>query len=86
MLADNRASFEIEGERPPRNRLERWGRAVVQAGKHALTLEEIVRLHGSSSKTSGSFIQAFGQMAFFWVSETMRIIRCLSSSTPDPTT
>ncbi|WP_108522615.1 Fic family protein [Bradyrhizobium algeriense] len=45
LLADSRASFEIEGERPPRNRLERWGRAVVQAGKHALTLEEIVRLH-----------------------------------------
>jgi Fic family protein len=46
LLADSRASFEIEGEHPPRNRLERWGRAVVQAGKHALTLDEIVRLHG----------------------------------------
>jgi hypothetical protein len=45
LLADSRASFEIEGERPPRNRLERWGRAVLQAGKHKLTLEEIVRLH-----------------------------------------
>ena len=46
LLADSRASFEIEGERPPRNRLERWGRAVSQAGKNALSLEEIVRLHG----------------------------------------
>jgi hypothetical protein len=45
LLADSRASFEIEGERAPRNRLERWGRAVLQAGKHELTLEEIVRLH-----------------------------------------
>jgi hypothetical protein len=45
-LADTKASFEIEGERPPRNRLERWGRAVLQAGKHPLTMEEIVRLHG----------------------------------------
>src|SRR5262249_41103985 len=44
LLADSRASFEIEGERPPRNRLERWGRAVVQAGKNPLTLEEILRL------------------------------------------
>ena len=33
LLADSRASFEIEGEKPPRKRLERWGRAVVQAGK-----------------------------------------------------
>jgi hypothetical protein len=44
LLADSRASFEIEGERPPRNRLERWGRAVLQAGKNRLTLDEIVRL------------------------------------------
>jgi hypothetical protein len=45
LLADSRASFEIEGEKPSRNRLERWGRAVVQAGKNKLTLDEIVRLH-----------------------------------------
>jgi hypothetical protein len=45
LLADNRASFQIEGERPPRNRLERWGRAVLQAGKNKLTLDEILRLH-----------------------------------------
>lgn len=46
LLADSRASFEIEGERPLRNRLERWGRAVLQAGKHPLSLDEIVRLQG----------------------------------------
>lgn len=45
LRADNRASFQIEGERPPRNRLERWGRAVLQAGRNKLTLDEIVRLH-----------------------------------------
>lgn len=45
LLADSRASFEIEGERAPRSRLERWGRAVLQAGKNELTLEEIIRLH-----------------------------------------
>jgi hypothetical protein len=45
LLADSRASFEIEGERPPRNRLERWGRAVMQAGRSKLTLDEITRLH-----------------------------------------
>ncbi|MBK9169563.1 MAG: Fic family protein [Bryobacterales bacterium] len=46
LLADSRASFEIEGERPPRNRLERWGRAILQAGRNPLTLDEILRLHG----------------------------------------
>lgn len=44
LLADSRASFAIENERPPRNRLERWGRAVLQAGKNPLTLDEIIRL------------------------------------------
>lgn len=46
LLADSRASFEIEGERPPRNRLERWGRAVLQAGRNPLLLDELNRLHG----------------------------------------
>jgi Fic/DOC family len=46
LLADSRASFAIEGEKPPRNRLERWARAVQQAGKYPLTLDEIIRLHG----------------------------------------
>ncbi|MBI1268652.1 MAG: cell filamentation protein Fic [Cryomorphaceae bacterium] len=46
LLADSQASFQIEGERPPRNRIERWGRAVMQAGKHPLSLEELIRLHG----------------------------------------
>jgi Fic family protein len=45
LLADSRASFEIEGERPPRSRLERWGRAVMQAGRNQLTLDELNRLH-----------------------------------------
>jgi hypothetical protein len=44
LLADSRASFEIEGERPPRTRLERWGRAVLEAGRNPLTLDEILRL------------------------------------------
>jgi hypothetical protein len=46
LLADTRASFAIEGERPPRSRLERWGRAVMQAGRHPLTFDEVLRLHG----------------------------------------
>ena len=45
LLADSRASFQIEGERAPRNRLERWGRAVLQAGRNSLSIEEIIRLH-----------------------------------------
>lgn len=45
LLADSQASFAIEGERPPRERLESWIKAVKQAGKYPLSIEEIGRLH-----------------------------------------
>lgn len=45
LLADSQASFAIEGERPPQNRLERWGKAVLEAGHRELSLEEFERLH-----------------------------------------
>lgn len=44
LLADSQASYQIEGERPPRNRLERWMRAVNQAGRQPLSIEELERL------------------------------------------
>jgi hypothetical protein len=44
LLADSRASFVIEGESPPRTRLDRWGRAILEAGKNPLTLDEMLRL------------------------------------------
>lgn len=44
LLKDSRASFAIEGERPGKNRAERWGRAISQAGFYPLTLEELFRL------------------------------------------
>ncbi len=44
LLSDSQASYQIEGERPPRNRLERWMRAVAQAGKRPISVDELVRL------------------------------------------
>lgn len=44
LLKDSRASFAIEGERPGKNRAERWGRAISQAGFYPLSLEEFSRL------------------------------------------
>ena len=44
LLADSRASFEIEGERPPRNRLERWGAPSCRPARTRLTFDEILRL------------------------------------------
>ncbi len=45
LLADSRASFMIERESPMKSRLERWGRAVMEAGRHPLSLDEVMRLH-----------------------------------------
>lgn len=44
LLKDSRASFEIENERPTRNRIERWGKVIGEAGLHPLSIEEIERL------------------------------------------
>ena len=44
LLKDSRASFAIEGERPPQSRVQRWGHAIGQAGLHPLDVDELCRL------------------------------------------
>lgn len=39
LLADSQSTFEIEGERPPRDRLEHWGRSLGLAGKRELSID-----------------------------------------------
>lgn len=44
LLEDSKASYAIEGESPGHNRAERWGKAMGQAGKYALSHDEFLRL------------------------------------------
>ena len=44
LLKDSKSSYAIEGERPAHNRIQRWGRATCDAGRHALDEEELLRL------------------------------------------
>ena len=44
LLEDSKASFEIEGERPSRDRERRWGQAIDRAGNRELTVDELLRL------------------------------------------
>lgn len=44
LLKDSKASYAIEGESPPQNRAQRWGRAIGQAGQKQITTEEFARL------------------------------------------
>ena len=41
LLKDSKASYTIEGENPPHNRIERWGRAIGEAGKRKLSISEL---------------------------------------------
>lgn len=44
LLKDSRSSYAIEGERPPQNRIQRWGRVIGEAGKTPFDLDELLRL------------------------------------------
>lgn len=44
LLKDSKASYAIEGETPPENRAERWGKAIGQAGQKDLNKDELLRL------------------------------------------
>lgn len=44
LLKDSRSSYAIEGERAPQNRIQRWGRAIGEAGQRPIDLEELQRL------------------------------------------
>lgn len=44
LLKDSKASYAIEGEKPPQNRAQRWGRAIGQAGQKPITTDELIRL------------------------------------------
>ena len=41
LLKDSKASYTIEGEAPPHNRIERWGRVIGDAGKRKLSISEL---------------------------------------------
>ena len=44
LLKDSRSSYAIEGERPPQDRIQRWGRAIGEAGRQPLDRDELLRL------------------------------------------
>lgn len=44
LLKDSKSSYAIEGESPPQDRIQRWGRAIGEAGKQPLDLDELLRL------------------------------------------
>lgn len=44
LLKDSRSSFQIEGEHPPHDRIQRWGQAIGEAGRRLVDRAELERL------------------------------------------
>ena len=44
LLKDSKSSFAIENENPPHDRIQRWGRAIGEAGRRPIDLDELLRL------------------------------------------
>jgi hypothetical protein len=44
LLKDSKSSFEIEGEHPPQERIANWGRAIGEAGRKPIDLDELLCL------------------------------------------
>jgi hypothetical protein len=44
LLKDSKASYVIEGERPPQDRIQRWGQALSEAGQTSLSEDTLLRL------------------------------------------
>lgn len=44
LLKDSRSSFQIEGEDPPQDRIQRWGQVIGEAGRRPIVLDELLRL------------------------------------------
>lgn len=74
LLSDSKASFAIEGESPPKDRIVRWGSILEKAGSLRLSVDELTRLQREvigddrfvtlGLRTEGGFIgrhDAFGQ-------------------------
>lgn len=64
LLKDSRSSYAIEGERPPQHRIQRWGRAIGEAGRQPIDRDELLRLQRIvlgdarfvSFRTEGGFV------------------------------
>ena len=57
ILNESKGSFGIEGERPPRTRLERWGRMIAEAGTIRLSPETMEDLQRSLIEPGVSFVK-----------------------------
>jgi hypothetical protein len=44
LLKDSKSSYAIEGEHPTQDRIQRWGRAISEAGRRPIDVDDLLRL------------------------------------------
>lgn len=54
LLKDTRASHVIEGEDPPQDRVQRWSRAIGQAERKSLDLDELLQMQQALNSLGGA--------------------------------
>lgn len=56
LLNESKGSFGIEGETPPRNRLERWGRMIAEAKDIRLSVDALIALQRSLFDVKNAYV------------------------------
>jgi hypothetical protein len=74
LLSDSKASFNIEGEKPPQDRIQRWADVIAQAGVKELSVNELIILQkiliGESKfirpglRTEGGFVGRHNKITY----------------------
>ncbi len=44
LLKDSKSTYAIEGESPSQTRIQRWAQVIGEAGRHPVTIDELIRL------------------------------------------
>lgn len=75
LLKDSKSSYAIEGEAPPQDRIQRWGKAIGEAGKHPLDEDELLRLQRIVIGKDNRFIELGFRVEGGFVGEHEQITR-----------
>ena len=72
LLADSKSSFEIEGEHPPQDRIQRWGKAIGKAGHQPLSVDLLDGLQKEIIDPAKSSIQLGLRTSGVWIGDRDR--------------
>lgn len=72
LLSDSKSSFEIEGESPPQERIQRWGKVIGKAGRQPLSVGLICELQKEIIDPEKSSIDMGLRTSGVWIGDRDR--------------